>query len=79
MVSIMVAEISLNVHMENEMRHLKYTILGMESYVRYVKYIACHVPNSKPLSSKTVICWALIKDEYDSETGQESMVLISIN
>lgn len=63
MVSIMVAEISLNVHMENEMRHLKWTIFRMESYIRYVKYIACHVPNSKPLSNKTVICWALIEDD----------------
>lgn len=63
MVTIMVAEISLNVHMENEMRHLTYTIFRMESYVRYVKYIACHVPNSKPLSSKIVICWALTEDD----------------
>lgn len=39
-VSVMVVEISLNVHMEKEMRHLKHTILGLGSYVRYAKYTA---------------------------------------
>lgn len=53
MVSVVVAEISLNVHMENKMRHLKHTIFRMESYIRYVKCIACHMPNSKLLLSET--------------------------
>lgn len=53
MVNVRAVEISLNVHMENEVRYLKHTIFRMESYVIYVKYIACHMPNSKPLLSET--------------------------
>lgn len=62
MVSVMVVEISLNVHMVNEVRHLKHIIFRMENYILYVKYIACHMPNLKPLLSETVILLALIED-----------------
>lgn len=62
MVSVMVVEISLSIHMENETRHLKHTIFRMEIYIIYVKYIAYHMPNSKPLLSETVTFLALIED-----------------
>lgn len=50
-----------DVHMVKEMRHLKYTILGVESYIRYAKYTAFHMPISKPILSETVTRLALIK------------------
>lgn len=62
MVNVRAVEICLNVHMENEVRYLKHTIFRMESYVMYVKYMACHMPNSKPLLSQTVILLALIEE-----------------
>lgn len=59
----MIVEMSLNIHMENEMRHLNHTFFRMASYIIYVKYIACHMPNSKPLLSETVTLLALIEDD----------------
>lgn len=53
MVSVMVVEISLKVHMVNEVRHLKHTVFRIENYIIYVKYIACHMPNLKQFLSET--------------------------
>lgn len=63
-VSVMVVKISLNVHMENETRHLKHTIFRMENYIIYIKCIACHMPNSKLLLSESVTPLALIEDNF---------------
>ena len=65
---------SWGVHMVKEMRHLKYTILGVESYIRYVKYTAFHMPISKPILSETAILLALIEDNNPRTTDFQSSV-----
>ena len=65
---------SWGVHMVKEMRHLKYTILGVESYIRYAKYTAFHMPISKPILSETAILLALIEGNNPRTTNFQSSV-----
>lgn len=66
---------SWSVHMVKEMRHLKYTILGVESYIRYAKYTAFHMPISNPILSETATPLALIEDNNPRTTDFQSSVL----
>lgn len=67
-------KMSWNVHMVKKMRHLKYTILGVESYIKYAKYTAFHMPISKPILSETVTLLALTEDNNPRTTDFQSSV-----
>ena len=55
-------------------RDIKTYYFGDGNYIRYAKYTACHMPNSKPLLSETVTLLALTEDNSPKTTDSQPSV-----